>query len=174
MELPKREQKYWKGEIQKLQSQHGFQTNAHEDAEIIPDIDSFSKQRLAKLRTAAKCRRGDAGSAALKTLWEEEHCGEATEAFASGYLLIKFNPYAHNVGNLVSERVRIAAKKWCQFFPKPVDKWKLHRPPGRARIADWLGIIKTFELAELSRDDRTKRDDQLFARYRRIISAWKF
>jgi hypothetical protein len=175
LELPKREQKYWKEEIQNLQSQHGFQTDRSEAVEIIPDINRLPKQTLANLRAAAKSQRAAPGEKeSLKKLWAAEHCGNALEEFASGYLLIKFNPYLPNVDRLVSEQVRSAVRKWRRFFPLPADKWNRHRPPGRARISDWLAIIKSFEQAELSRDGRTKRDDQLFARYRRIIKAWDF
>ena len=175
VELPNREQKYWKEEIHKIQSQHGFQTDRRDAVEIIPDINRLPKQTFAKLRAAAKSQRTASGEKeSLKKLWEAEHCGHAREEFASGYLLIKFNPYLPNVDKLASGLIRSAAIKWRRWFPLPADKWNRHRPPGRSRIADWLSIIKSFELAELSRDERTKRDDQLFARYRRIISSWKF
>jgi len=46
---------------------------------------------------------------------------------------------------------------------------------GKNRIDDALAVVSEFEKKELSRDSRkTGRDDQLFARYRRIIQSWRW
>jgi hypothetical protein len=175
VELPKREQKYWREEIRKIRPQHGFRSDQDYEVQVIPDLDRLPRSSLAKLRAAAKSGRNPlAGNGSLEKLWEQEHCGNAIGAFASGDLLVQFNPYVPDVEKLVSDRVRTAVQKWRRLFPKSFHRWRNHHSLGRARIPDWLGVIKSFEDAELSSDEGVKRDDQLFARYRRIIGAWDF
>jgi hypothetical protein len=175
VELPKREQKRWRQELsEQLDSQHGFRAaDGAYAVDVIPNIESLSDKFLAKLRAAAKCYYSSRGNnKSLASIWERESCGNADNQFALGRILVAFDPYVPNIEGLVAKRVRVAVRKWRCLFPKPFDKSPMHRSPGRLRIQDWLAIIRNFEQTEMDRDPRTKRDDQLFARYRRIIGSW--
>lgn len=53
-----------------------------------------------------------------------------------------------------------------------VQAWRKRRPAikrGKARIGQWGDVISEFEQKELTPKKAIKRDDQLFARYYRII-----
>ena len=94
--------------------------------------------------------------------------GASFDAFLSlslGKVLIGFNPNKPGIGELVQRKVREIIKEARRR--KVTDS-----VPGKSYSPDWLRVISQFEESELSRDTRrTIRDDQLFARYRRIISA---
>jgi hypothetical protein len=175
LELPKKEQKHWKQELFKqLDLQHGYCPDLSYLVNVLPDIYSMSKEVLTKLRVAAKRHYSTASrDESLRKTWNKELKENALiGGFAWGQIFVGFDPCVPNIEKLVMERVRAIVQKWRRLFPKSHVKSHDRRPPGRARVADWLGIIKRFEQAELSRDDGTKRDDQLFARYRRTIGGW--
>ena len=175
VELPKREQKRWKKNY---------------PSSLIPSMDSAPLKRLTQLMSyqtltpypmiSSPCygKRRNAttqvggSDESLAKIWESADCGSNMGWFASGRLLVAFDPYLPNIEGLVVQRVRATVRKWRCLFPKPFAKSPMHRPPGRLRIRDWLAVIRNFEQIEMDRDPRTKRDDQLFARYRRIIGSW--
>ncbi|MBI3416476.1 MAG: hypothetical protein HY043_14365 [Verrucomicrobia bacterium] len=96
--------------------------------------------------------------------------------FANGQIALRFDPHLPNIEEGLMEYVRASLSKWRRLFPKKPEgvHYIRPRPPGKARIGQRLNVIANFEKAELSRGEKTMRNDQLFARYRRIISAWDF
>ncbi len=174
VELPKKEQKRWKGDLFELDPQHGHCPNLSYLVDILPDIDYMRKEVIAELRVAAKRHHSTGGKdeSLRKILNEEVGENALIKGFAEGQIFIGFDPCVPNIEKLVLERVRASVRKWRRLFPKSHVKSHDLRSAGRARVAQWLDIIKRFEEAELSRCDRTKRGDQLFARYRRTIGGW--
>jgi hypothetical protein len=63
-----------------------------------------------------------------------------------------------------------AAADWVKQVIKEKRERLKPLDGGRAHVSEWLQVIREFEKEEQSRDQgATKRDDQLFARYRRCI-----
>lgn len=129
------------------------------------DSETFDRIRELGRRFGKSVRSGsDADEDALEEadrLWREAS-SIAIGPVTAGHVLITFNPLIQGVEELVRARVREVVA---------LCRAKRKRPLGRARSVDWLIVISDFEIAELS---GTKRDDQLSARYRRIIGSFSF
>lgn len=80
----------------------------------------------------------------------------------NGMLLLAIDPFAPRLGKRVEE----VAAQWRHGL-KP-------RKVGKASVGQWLKVIATFESAERTRKKTVNRDDQLFARYRRVIARWEW
>ena len=76
-----------------------------------------------------------------------------------GKILIAIDPFSAGAGKQVEQII----KSWRKG-KKAVKK-------GKARIGQWGDIISKFESGEFLRKRGQKRDDQLFARYRRVIGG---
>jgi len=86
---------------------------------------------------------------------------DAFEVLSSGGVLIGFNPNKPGI----AERVQIEVRRLI----KEKSGSKEAENAGKSYFRSWLAIIAQFEKSELNRPRMTIRDDQLFARYRRIF-----
>lgn len=92
--------------------------------------------------------------------------GANFDAFCSlslGRVLIGFDPTRPGIAEDVQKKVR-------EIIIKAKAAKRGTGIPRRSFWEAWLKIIAEFETAELGRNPSQKRDDQLFARYRRTIS----
>ena len=110
----------------------------------------------------------DGKDEAFRKRWEQKGYDDVQNALPNGDLLIAFDPYQPNVELKVAAEAKAMARRWRRLFPK-----RRRQSHGRLRPGSWLPVIEDFEYEELTRGPHTKRNDQLFARYRRIIGAWR-
>jgi len=175
IELPKATQKSWKEEIRKLRSQHGFRTDEDYMVPVMPDTDILVK--ALKTRVTRSTRREAENSEQAKEiakLWDSRFGEWVKSAFCSGQAIIVFDPLLPDVERILKDRVQRLLCELRKSVPKAFCNSAKIPTIGRARIEEWLSVIEAFEKVELAADRRVKRNDQLFARYRRIIKSWKF
>jgi len=86
----------------------------------------------------------------------------ALAAVRDGRIVLSVDPTARGVGKLIDELI---AKWKCR---------RLVKRNGKSRVNAWLKVIAKFEDAELNRNEKQIRDDQLAAQYRRTVCALKW
>jgi hypothetical protein len=86
---------------------------------------------------------------------------DAIEQDRKGRILLAIDPLSDGAGKQVEKIV----KAW--------RKDKIAVTKGKARHGQWGDIISSFERDELSRPNKKKRENQLFAQYRRIVGGQK-
>jgi len=110
-----------------------------------------------------------------------EHDAEAHEIFRRARErreaeIARFAVEHHRAGRILIA-VSPDAPSFEALAPAFEALWKHHRQPakdGKARINEWLPVIRSFERVELGLDKKAPNHDQLASMYRRKISRWIF
>lgn len=170
-------QKRWSQNLSDLPPQWGVSRHGLSEIDVIQnqEIKDLGKRYWDTYKPSLPHRPGDFN--ALKRaqkIWNKSAAplgafggGSNFWTFCSlslGRVLIGFDPNKPGIEKLVQKKVREIIKE--KRRRKGTDA-----PTGRSFWKVWLDVIAKFEEAELARTTKQKRDDQLFARYRRIISA---
>jgi hypothetical protein len=85
-------------------------------------------------------------------------------ALSLGRILIGFDPTRPGIEKVVQKKVR-------EIITNAKTRSGTDSVAGRSFWKAWLNVIAEFERAESARNPKQKRDDQLFARYRRVIGG---
>jgi hypothetical protein len=171
---------HWARSLSDLPPQWGIRTRGYFDVEIIQndEIKELGKRYWDAFRPSHWDRPIDrAALKAARKIWDRSigppgsigggTNSEAFNALTLGRVLVSFDPCKPGIESIVRKRVREAIKDARRNRKKePVA--------GRAYWKEWLTVIAAFETDEMSRiTSKENRDDQLFARYRRIIGINK-
>lgn len=170
--LPESQKRWWKESLERMDPQHGFcpqPLDEDEPVEVIPDPGTLDRTSVRDLKRAAKLFQNGESTALDSFLKKHRFEGAIRNALGSNQITISFDPHTRNIERIVKKRVKEVVGAWAKKFPK-----QTRNTYGRWRVQDWLGVIAAFESAEETRGRSSRRDDQLFARYRRIIGAWSF
>ena len=168
--------KYWRKSLIDLPSQWGFVTDGMFEVCPIkdPKIEALGKRYAASVDRYRDLKKIDI--AALKEaylLWNAtcddnglkvpvlESNASAFNALFGGCILIYFDPAKPGIAEIVNRKVR----RLINEIRNNSGKRNLVR---RSHWEGWLSVIARFEQGELSLEPKTIRNDQNFARYRRI------
>lgn len=124
-------------------------------------------RRLSRIHADSLVRGDveDAGSIdRAEELWNQVHL-RVFHCIRQGHVLISFDPLMPRVETKVAESIQriVALAQTTGTSPK-----------SRARCEDWLNAIDRFETVQLRPGRNFRRDDQLFATYRRIFDGFIF
>ena len=166
--LAESEQRVWRRALSELPPRHGLIESIAGDVSVIgrPNDPEFAElQTLAKQFYEADetgCPKLDyAALKRAKRIWETIYSDAAFESVCLGQVLIGFDPSRPDAEKRAVKKVQEVVKLWRAHLKTGTG--------GKAHIAQWLDIIERFERQEQQRG-RNKRDDQVFARYRRTIN----
>jgi hypothetical protein len=163
-------QKSWSRKLCELPPQHGIQEFDDDAVGVIfhPEIAALGKKYWNWIDNGV-----EGGSDALhraQEIWnasaaEIGHFGDGINSgvfwtLSLGQVLVSFDPKIPGIENVVRREVE-----------KIVARHREHHV-GRSRCEDWLNVIREFEETQLNSKKNVILDDQLFARYRRIIGKW--
>jgi hypothetical protein len=168
------EKKGWKESLDHLESQHGFVNRFAEinSVTVIPDLDALPNGALDELKRAQRKFTQENGE--LINNFLQKYIPEDTicAALGSHRITICFDPNFPNIQSILKKRLGQIVSRWKKTLPMPKSK-SVSRPFGRLHFKKWLKLIAAFEMSEQSRKRAILRDDQLFARYRRLIGGWR-
>jgi hypothetical protein len=130
-----------------MQPQRGYHPGA------VTTLNDFRKETILPGEEA----KGDPRNYLRYMIYKDRMVAAAVDHDKHGKILIAVDPLATGTGKQI-ERI--------------VKNWRGRQGAaeiGKPRLGQWLNVIASFEEHELNRSEKQRRNDQLFARYRRTL-----